>query len=141
MSEHPFRPLLSTQSDLEQMWRRLMSPLGFGARALWMVVVEDDRPVPQVTEFSQLPSTPDEEFGEGLVNILGGLAPSLADDASFAFLLTRPGGGRPDAHDIAWARTLYEVGRRVRMPLTVIHLAHDHDVLPMSMDDLLAEPA
>jgi hypothetical protein len=141
MSQIPFRPVLRTQSDLEQMWRRLMSPLGFGARALWLVVVEGDRPVPQVTEFAQVPDTPDEEIAEGLANVLGGLAPSLADDSSFAFLLTRPGGGRPDVQDLAWARTLYEVGRRTRVRLTVIHLAHDHDVLPMSMDDLLAEPA
>jgi len=59
----------------------------------------------------------------------------------FAFLRSRPGGGRPNAEDRAWARALYEAGRRAGAALEVVHLANDHDVCPLPMDDLLAEPA
>jgi Asp-tRNA(Asn)/Glu-tRNA(Gln) amidotransferase A subunit family amidase len=71
----------------------------------------------------------------------GVLAPLAVGGTRFALLRTRPGGGRPDANDRAWARALYDAGRRAGAHLEVIHLAHDHDVLPLAMDDLLAEPA
>jgi hypothetical protein len=138
MTETPFRPLLRTQADVEQMWRRLMSPLGFGACSLWMVVIEGDRPVPKIMEFAELPVSPE----DGDAEALAGLLERLADgDTRFAFLRSRPGGGRPDGSDRAWARALYDAGRRAGARLEMIHLAHDHDVLPLAMDDLLAEPA
>ena len=46
MTDQPFAPVLRTQADVEQMWRRLMTPLGFPGCSLWMVVVQDDRTGP-----------------------------------------------------------------------------------------------
>ena len=44
--------------------------------------------------------------------------------------------------DRAWARALYDAGRLASgARLEVIHLAHDHDVYPLPLDDVLAEPA
>jgi hypothetical protein len=138
MSEIPFRPELRTQADVERMWRRLMEPLGFGSFSLWMVVIEGDRPMPQVMEFAEMPVAPEEGDAESLGVFLEGLA---APDTRFAFLRSRPGGGRPDADDRAWAHALYAAGRRAGARLEVVHLAHDHDVVPMTVDDLMAEPA
>jgi len=138
MTDTPFRPLLRTQADVEKMWRRLMSPLGFRSCSLWMVVVEDARPVPKVMEFAEMPSEPEDGDAEALAVVLEGLA---RPDTSVAFLRSRPGGGRPDAHDRAWAHALYAAGRRAGARLEVVHLAHDHDVVPLAVDDLLAEPA
>ena len=138
MTDSPFRPLLRSQSDVEQMWRRLMNPLGFSGCSLWMVVVDGDRPVPQVMEIAEIPISPEDGDAESIA----GLLTHLADDGSrFAFLRSRPGGGRPDASDRAWARTLYDAGRSAGARLEVVHLAHDHDIYPMAVDDLLAEPA
>jgi hypothetical protein len=135
---HPFRPVISTQRDLEQMWRRLMTPLGFTGFSLWMVLVEDDRPVPKVMEFAELPESPEEDDGEAFAAFLA----HLADPRTrFAFLRSRPGTGRPTAGDRAWALAIYAAGRRSGADLDVVHLAHDHDVMPMAMDDLLAESA
>jgi hypothetical protein len=53
----------------------------------------------------------------------------------------RPGRGGPDADDRAWARALHDAGRRSGAVVDVIHLAHDDDVLPIALDDLLAAPA
>ncbi len=134
----PFRPVLRTQSDVEQMWRRLMSPLGFSSASLWMVVIEGERPVPHILEIVELGEPPD----SGEIDSFAGMLAPLADpDTRFALLRSRPGGGRPDATDQAWARALYEAGRRAGARLEMIHLAHDHDVLPLTADDLMAESA
>ena len=139
MDPMPFRPLLRTQADVEAMWRRLMSPLGFSSHSLWMVVVEHDRPMPQVVEFSELPTAPREGDSESLARAIENLG--ATSQTSLAFLRTRPGSGRPDPDDLAWATTLYAAGHLADVPLRIIHLAHDHDVIPLPMDDLLAAPA
>lgn len=134
----PFRPVLTSQVDLEQMWKRLMKPLGFSRCSLWMVVVEDDRAVPQIMEFTELPDSPDPEDAEAIAAFLAHLA---SPDTRFAFLRSRPGGGRPTSGDRAWAAALYDAARRSGAALDVVHLAHDHDVLPLPMDDVIAESA
>jgi hypothetical protein len=138
VNETPFSPLLRTQSDVEELWRRLMSPLGFSSPSLWLVVIEDERPWPRIMEFSDLPASPSDEVAAGMVRALENLA---APNICCAFLRTRPGHGRPDADDLAWAETLYRAGRSASVRLAVVHLAHDHDVLPLALDDLRAEPA
>jgi hypothetical protein len=138
MDQTPFRPLLRTQSDVETMWRRLMTPLGFRSCSLWMVVIEGEQPVPKVMEFAEMPTAPEEGDIEALAGVLAHLG---APGTRLAVLRSRPGGGRPDASDRAWARALYAAGRQAGARLEVVHLAHDHDVLPLTVDDLLAEPA
>jgi hypothetical protein len=138
MTEEPFRPVVRTQIDLERMWRRLMSPLGFGGHTLWMVVIQDDRPVPQVMEIVEAGEPPEVEDVVSFAGLLERLAmPGLR----FAFLRSRPGRGRPDPVDRAWARALHDAGRRAGAVVDVVHLAHDDDVLPIVLDDLLAAPA
>jgi hypothetical protein len=138
MTEEPFRPQIRTQTDLEQMWRRLMSPLGFSGHTLWMVVIQDDRPIPQVIEIVEAGEPPEPEDVDAFARMLEHL---VVPDTRFAFLRSRPGGGRPDACDRAWARALYDAGGQSGAQIDVVHLAHDHDVLPIAVDDLLAEPA
>jgi hypothetical protein len=138
MSEEPVRPVVRTQIDLERMWRRLMSPLGFEGHTLWMVVIQDDRPVPQVMEIVETGTPPDPE---DVASFTGLLEPLAMAGLRFAFLRSRPGRGRPDANDRAWARALHEAGRQAGAVVDVVHLAHDDDVLPIVLDDLLAEPA
>lgn len=137
MSEAPFRPLIRSQIDLERMWRRLMSPLGFGGHAVWMVVIQGDRPVPQVMEIVEAGEPPEPEDVESFAGLLERLA---MPDLRFAFLRSRPGHGRPDPADRAWARALHDAGRRSGAVVDVVHLAHDDDVLPIVLDDLLAAP-
>ncbi len=138
MSSELFRPVVSTQADLEQMWRRLMRPLGFSGCSLWMVVIEDDRPVPQVMEFAEMAESPEDDDAEALAAFLAHLA---APGTRFAFLRSRPGAGRPTSGDRAWALALYDAGRRSGAQLDIVHLAHDQTLMPLPMDDLLAEPA
>jgi hypothetical protein len=136
--DDPFRPVVATQADVEQMWRRLMQPLGFSGFSLWLVIIESDRPVPKIMEFTELPDSPDDEDTEALAKLLALVA---TPDTRFAFLRSRPGGGRPSSGDRAWALALYDAGRRGGACIDVVHLAHDHDVLPLTADDLMAESA
>ena len=138
MDRSAFRPKLASQSDVETMWRRLMSPLGFSSASLWVVVVHDQRPVPKILEIDQLGDPPAGSEIDAFAELL---RPLVAPDVRFALLLSRPGGGRPDHADRAWGLALYDAGRRAGATLEVIHLAHDRDVLPLAIDDLLAEPA
>jgi hypothetical protein len=138
MTSEPEQPELRTQTDLEQLWRRLMSPLGFGGHSLWMVVIQSDRPVPQLMEIVEAVAPPEPADVASFAGLLERLA---SPDLRFAFLRSRPGCGRPDADDRAWARAMHEAGRRAGAAVDVAHLAHDDDVLPIVLDDLLDRPA
>jgi len=136
MATTPFRPTIRTQADLEQAWRRLMRPLGFGRRSLWlMLVCDDDRPLPQLTEIADLPELPTGGQRRQFTHFLEGLV-GLIDDARFAFLLTRPGPGGPDEVDRAWAAMLYDVARETGTPCEVVHVATDDTVAPIPLDGL-----
>jgi hypothetical protein len=138
MDDEASRPRIRTQAELEQLWRRLMSPLGFSRHTLWMVVIVADRPVPQIMEIVDAADIPGDDDIASFARVLERLA---GPDTRFAFLRTRPGGGRADTLDRAWARALHAAGRRAGAAVDTVHLAHDHDVLPIVLDDLLAEPA
>ena len=58
-----------------------------------------------------------------------------------AFLRSRPGGPAVSAADRAFARTLYEVGRVSDVPVEVVHLACDVDIVALPMDDVLPDNA
>ena len=85
-----------------------------------------------------MPREPEDGDAEAIAGVLERL---VDNDSRFAFLWSRPGRGRPDASDRAWARALYGAGRAAGARLEVIHLAHDDDIYPLAVDDLLAEPA
>jgi hypothetical protein len=70
MTEKPPLPTIRTQADVEQMWRRLMSPLGFRSCSLWMVVIQGERPVPQIMEIVELDGPPDDEVVDSFAAVL-----------------------------------------------------------------------
>src|ERR1700751_3822910 len=109
MTDSPFRPVVRTQSELEQLWRTLMTPLGFERHTIWMVLIQDDRPIPQVMEIVETPDAPEPDDVVAFAGVLEHLA---RPDTRFAFLRSRPGSGGPDAADRAWARGLHDAGRR-----------------------------
>jgi hypothetical protein len=140
MTDHnqPFRPLIRTQADLEHAWRHLMQPLGFGDHSIWMMVIDGDRPIPQLSEFAGAVTPPEAEEVDGLAELMRRLQADVAPTARFAFLRSRPGAGGPNPDDLGWAQALYDAARLARVPVEVVHLAHDHDLVPIPMDDLPA---
>lgn len=133
-----YRPPVRTQADLEALWRRLMEPLGFGGHSIWLLVIEGDRPVPQVTEFTEAVEPPDDRLVDNLAEVLERLG---RPDRRFAFLRSRPGtrGLTPD--DLAWARALIEAARRAGVPCEIVHRASDQDLVAIPGDALIAGDA
>jgi hypothetical protein len=135
----PFRPLIRTQADLEHAWRQLMEPLGFSRHSIWMMLVDgNDRPIPRITEIDGAVEPPEPEEVDGLAELLRRLHADVAPRARFAFLRSRPGGGGINPDDRGWAQALYDAARLARVPIEVVHLATDHTLIPIPMDDFLA---
>ena len=135
----PFRPVIRTQAHLEHAWRRLMEPLGFGGHSIWMMLVDgDDRPIPHLTEIEDAEEPPEPADVRGLAELMRRIRGELAPEARFAFLRSRPGGGGPSHDDRAWAQYLYEAARLAHAPIEIVHLANDHELVPIPMDDLPA---
>ena len=131
-----YRPVLRTQADLETAWRHLVRPLGFRTRSLWLLMIDDDhRPIPAVTEISDLPAEPDDASLHGLGELLVHLPPP-GDAGRWALLLSRPGRHRTDDHDRQWVAGLYATMRDHTIPFDVIHLATDLEILPVPLDDV-----
>jgi hypothetical protein len=140
MTDHnqPFRPLIRTQADLEHAWRHLMQPLGFGDHSIWMMVINGDRPIPQLSEIAGAVTPPEAEEVDGLAELMRRLRADVSPTVRFAFLRSRPGSGGPNPDDLGWAQALYDAARLARVPIEVVHLANDHDLVPIPMDDLPA---
>jgi hypothetical protein len=133
----PYRPVIQTQADLETAWRRLVNPLGFHCRSLWLLMIGgDDRPIPSMTEIADLPDEPDERASKGLGELLQLLPPD--DGGRWALLLSRPGSHPTDESDRSWAAAFYDTMRRHDVPHEVIHLATDAEILPVPLDDVSA---
>jgi hypothetical protein len=133
----PYRPLIRTQADLEDVWRHLMKPLGFDRAGLWLLLIDaDDRPLPQLTEVSEIPDLPDPETTSGLAHVLTEVMHGVDPDGRWAFLRSRPGRGGVDETDRAWAAGLYEMCREAGIAHDVVHLATDADVIPIPLDDV-----
>ncbi len=127
-------PRVRSQSDLEAAWKELMGDWGYGGHSLWLLLIDaDDRPLPQITEITDTEEPPDDEMVDSVAEFLSHLA---ADGLRFAFLRSRPGHGGLTSADRAWARSLYEAGRRAGVPLEVVHRACDHDLVAVPMDEV-----
>ena len=137
----PYRPLLRTQQDLQEAWTRLMGPWGFSGHSLWVMLIgPDDRPHPQLTEVTDTDEPPDQDWEDDvtkLVDMLGG----FSEVSRVAFLLSRPGSPAVTERDRGWAAGLYAAGRRAGLACEVVHLATEAGVVPLPMDEVLAEPA
>jgi hypothetical protein len=132
-------PVIRTQSDLERVWRQLMQPLGFGGHSLWfMLIREDDQPVPGLTEIEDSEEVVSADELAALGELLASLMKAVAPGGRVAFLLTRPGRDGVTARDRDWASALYAAIPGAGVPVDVVHLATDLTVLPLPMDELRA---
>ena len=129
-------PPVHTQADLEQLWRMLMGPLGFGHRALWLQVLDSDhRTTPVLLQIEDVPRIPTDG---GLDRLLEMTSHFLEPGWSVAFLLTGPGrrGLTPEVR--AWARGLLAAVQRAGLPVWPVHRANDVELAVCAVDDLAA---
>ena len=131
-----YRPIIRTQADLDAAWRHLIGAFAFDGRSVWMMTIEaDQRPIPHVTEFSELDELPGATFLRQLTGLLRRVFDEVPPDR-LAFLVSRPGvdGVRPA--DRAWALALHQLARDLSLGCDVVHLATDLDVVPLPLDEL-----
>lgn len=132
-----FEPTIRTQSDLEDVWRTLMQPLGFGGHSLWMMIVQaSGKPLPQLSQVEGTITPPSPTEQESFVHFLRTMNEELRTGERVVFLRSRPGRAVIDAVDRAWARSLYAACRDAGVGTDVVHLAGDDDVVPVPLDDL-----
>lgn len=129
-----FDPVLITQTQLEDAWQELMGPWSYGGHSVWMMLIVDDRPLPQLTEIAEAEDPPDASHADGLAEILFMLDREVAPGMRVAFLRSRPGKDVVTDTDRAWATTLYASARRAGVPCEVVHLATRGAIRPIPAD-------
>lgn len=135
MTNEPFAPVIRTQADLEGAWRRLMGPGPASGRSLWMMLIQDDVPLPQLIEMTDA-DEPDEPLMANFATLLQMLAEDSLDGVRFAFLLSRSGSGFLTVSDRRWASALYSATSDAGVRCEVVHLATGASVRPIPPDEL-----
>lgn len=136
MNETPFSPLIQTQTDLQEAWRRLMGPWAFDGHSIWIMFIVDDRPIPQLTEITEARHAPSAESLAGLTEVLGRLAADAHAQARVAFLRTRPGRDPATPVDRAWAAGLYAATRSAGVVCETVHLGTRGSIRALPLDEL-----
>ena len=134
-----YSPQITTQADLELVWRHLMGPFGYDHRSVWwMLIRPDDHPIPHLAELEDADDVPGDQERDAFASMLIHLQDGLEPGTRIAFLVSRPGHDGPRAKDLGWASALYDVAARASMPCEVVHLASDQGVIPLPLDALAA---
>lgn len=136
MTKTPFAPIITTQASLQEAWRFLMGPWSFGDHSIWLMLIADDRPLPQLTQITESDELPDDEQAVGLVGLLRILDDEVGPGTRFAFLRSRPGVDVITETDRAWATMLYAAARAAAVPCEVVHLATRGAIRPIPLDDV-----
>ena len=129
---------ITSQADLEQVWRGLMEPLGFTRTSLWIVFLHPDgRPHKTLIEVPAPDQmvAPDPAAPE-LLDLLEEWTTEQVPGGRVAFLRTRPGRGGLDRSDRLWATALYAAAQLAGVPCEVVHAANDDRLVPVPLDEL-----
>lgn len=120
---------ITCPEDMQQRWRALMGPLGFGERLLWVGFVGADRCM--IKTLSQVPvgRAPHREVVENLMIGLSVVLEDFEPGTSVALLLTRPGSDPVSEQDRRWGRVLTEAAQRIAVPLEPMFRANDADLI------------
>lgn len=122
-------PPIRTTADLHLHWRRLMGPLGFTDRTLWICMFDaDDRVSPVLPQITDLPPAAPASIGP-FVEALG--IKGLPEVRSYAFLLSRPGGAYVTAADRTWAAAITQAARHHEFVVRQTFLACDETIRPL----------
>lgn len=126
---------ITTQTELYEMWRTLMGPLGFGGRSLWLVfIARDGVPIRKITKVEDLTEIPDPELALRLMSVCADVAGDSGE--RLAVLHSRPGHGPLSEHDRAWARVLLDAANAADVSLLPLHRANDENLVVVAPDDL-----
>ena len=98
-----YEPVLTTQSQLEDAWRELMGPWSYGGHSVWMMLIVNDRPLPQLTEIADTAHPPGTEELDAWATSLYAAARRASVPCEVVHLATR-GAIRPIPADVVGIR-------------------------------------
>lgn len=128
-------PPVTDLAALTEHWRALMGPLGSSCSRLWLLFLEaDGAAVPDITTIDEIPARADPVGCENLAQIA---AHVLAEGASFAVLLSRPGREPMNEADRSWARGLTAAAAALGVSMWPMHFANDRELRVFAPDDLV----
>lgn len=131
-------PPVRTAHDIHRYWRRLMGPLGFSRRRLWISFTDcDGRIDPVLPQIDDLPPRASTADCNGLIQILDHVRDVYLGGA-VALLYTRPGRDPMNDNDRSWGRSLTAAAQAADIPLWPVHFANDEELRVFAPDDLAA---
>lgn len=111
---------IRTQDDLRDAWRRVMDPLSFRSRCLWLMLIDADGvPLPQLTKLTDLPDRPTLADQAGLERFLHHFS---GTEVRVAVFVGRPDTGLPSADDRAWSEAIYLACDRAAVFVETVHV-------------------
>lgn len=135
---HEMPPII-TEHDLQQHWRALMGPLGFGQTRLWVILIDPDGFVlPSVVVLEENSAAPDHVMIDNLTSRLREVLDDAGMGVRIAALWTRPGRGSMRGTDRAWLRALHQGFACGRLDAWPLHFANDAYLRIVAPDDLAA---
>jgi hypothetical protein len=140
MSTDPtYRPIITTQAELQRLWESQVSPPADGDPRLWLLRIDAQRrPEPKIFEIVGAADPPPPDPDDETTAVLAAFLRHLVDDEpgwSVATLRSRPGRGvRPE--DREWAHGLHAAAAAAGVRLEVVHLLTDAGVSPLPLDEI-----
>jgi len=120
---------IHSAADMEQRWRAVMGPLGFGERLLWIGFVGPDRRMIKTLSQVPLPPRPRRPIVVCAMAALLDVLDGLKDETSVALLLTRPGRGPISDADRRWAALLTDIAAELGVPIEPVFRANDESLV------------
>lgn len=130
---------IRTQADLERFWSRTLGGFDPVRDATWLLLIgDDDRPLPHLTEIDERDGPPTAEHLDSLARMLRLVSGYGRPGRRWAFLRCRIGPGAAAEADRVWGRDLVAACRRHSVPVEVPHLLTHAGLQPLPYDELAA---
>jgi hypothetical protein len=120
---------IDSPADLQQRWRALVGPLGFGERLLQFVFVGPDRRMIKVLSEVPVSASPDLSAIVELMGALRGILDKADGGTTVALLITRPGAGAISTADRKWSAVLTEAAAEFGIPIEPVCRANDEHLV------------
>jgi hypothetical protein len=141
-SRESYSPTLATDADVTTMWQSIINPLGWHNARMYVVAIDRDRRLtPVVTEIDEVPARFTADNAGALMETYVQVLDEFVPGGSLAILVCRPGCPQVTDDDRRWCRNLYDAGRDADIPLELLHLGTDTEIVPVPMDEVLPRTA
>lgn len=141
-SRDPYRPTLTTDADVTSMWQTLFEEPGWRTTRIYIMVVDQEhRPTPIMTEVDETPHPLAPEDAVGLISSFARVLEEFEPSGSLAVLMCRPGTDQLTEEDRSGCRHLYAAARQAGTPLELLHVGTDTAIVPAPMDAVLPRSA